>query len=152
MRSSMVGLTWKTAIPLQRNMPFRLPKLSIREENLAQDLELTFDYIRYCKVNGAAKDRMEIVEPYTTETTVEFTQIVNGIPVISQKRGRVRVSIDNDGRITRLQNDTRRIAGLSSHPRGSLPGPHETLRNAGIRVLPATSLAGMGAEVAGAAG
>jgi len=113
--------------PLKEEEAIRLAESFIREEKLAQNMELTFDHIRYCKVGGAAKKRRETVEPYTAETTVEFAQIVNGIPVISQKRGRIRVSIDNDGRITRLQNDTREIAGLSKYPKGSLPGPDEKL-------------------------
>lgn len=105
----------------------RIAEGFIREEKLDQNMELTFDHIRYSKVGGAAKARLQAVEPHTLEATVEFAQIVNGIPVISQKRGRVRISIDNDGRITRLQNDAREIAGLTKRPKGTVPGPDGVL-------------------------
>lgn len=106
----------------------RLAERFIGEERLAQDMDLAFDHIRYARTASAVKDQRETVEPYTTETTVEFTQVVNGVPVISQRRGRVRVSLDNDGRVTRLQNDTRAVASLSPLPRGMHDGPETSLR------------------------
>jgi len=117
----------KSRRSLKEDEAIHIAEKFIQEEKLAQDMELTFDHIRYCKMAGVGKDRQSVAEPYTAETTVEFTQVVNDIPVISQKRGKVRVSMDNDGKITRLQNDTRAIAGLSNHPKGSLPGPDAVL-------------------------
>lgn len=114
--------------PLKEEEAIRIAEGFIREDRLARDVDLEFDCIRYGRIGGADAKREEMVEPFTYETTVEFTQIVNGIPVISQKRGRLRISMDNDGKVTRLQNHARRIQGLTRYAKGSFPGPRMELR------------------------
>lgn len=73
-------------------------------------------------------------DPYTFESTVEFTQVVNGRPVLSPDRGRLRVSIDNDGRVTRVQDDLRPIQELTKLARETNADPNKHLRMAELDV------------------
>jgi hypothetical protein len=76
-----------------------------------QNHELTFDSIRLSYEAGGsveAKDRNGAIEgPYVTETTMQFKQLINDLPVRTPRVGHVAVSVDNDGIITRLDCSTR---------------------------------------------
>ncbi|GAG29023.1 unnamed protein product, partial [marine sediment metagenome] len=108
---------------LEEKNAVRIAESFIQEEGLSKNIDLVFDCIRFSKLSGGQPVKKGFEGPFTSETTVEFTQIVNDIPVISPKYGRIRVSIDNDGNITRLQNHTREILGLTKHSKGYYPGP-----------------------------
>lgn len=114
--------------PLAEDDAIAIAERFVRDEGLSRDVDLAFDCIRLGKLAGRSLRRKRLDGPHTTETTVEFTQVVNGVPVISQKRGRLRISIDNDGRVTRLQNHTREVEGLSRYAKGHFPGPGMPLR------------------------
>ncbi|MDQ3978101.1 MAG: DUF6345 domain-containing protein [Actinomycetota bacterium] len=62
-------------------------------------------------------------EPRVVETTVQFTQQINGLPVLLPGQGGVSVSVDNDGRVTSIRNTTRAIADISDRPMVAAAGP-----------------------------
>ena len=100
---------------------------SIGRFGVNQDHELTFDRVRLSYEAGGsaeAKDRSEAIEgPYVTETTVQFRQLINGLPVITPGVGQVAVSVDNDGSITSVNSSTRQVARLSDRPKNTTPVP-----------------------------
>jgi hypothetical protein len=118
----------KNTRPLSEDEAIRHAERFIGEEKLANNMDLVFDCLRYEKLGGAKKGKDYTVQSSTIETTVEFTQVINKLPVISQKRGKLRISMDNNGRITRLQNHTRPIQGMSKQGRLTQPGPEMSLR------------------------
>jgi hypothetical protein len=77
----------------------------------AQDL--TFDRM-LVKVDGGGSDEGdgERIEPRVTETVVQFTQVIDGIPVLGPGPGQLSVSLDNDGTVTGIRNASRGIAEL----------------------------------------
>jgi hypothetical protein len=65
----------------------------------------------------------ELVEPSVTSTVVQFRQVVNGIPIISQDSGALRVTVDNDGTIININSSLQTVESLSERARGVLPTP-----------------------------
>jgi hypothetical protein len=61
--------------------------------------------------------------PYITGTTVQFRQVINGLPIITPGVGEVRISIDNDGTVTRIQSSTRVVASLRDRPLNTTNAP-----------------------------
>jgi len=114
--------------PLSEDRAVKLAERHLAEYGLEDGLELTFDFVRYGKLAGGSKEGRERTEAFTGETTVEFTQIVNDTPVISPKAGRLRVTIDNDATVTRVENRTRPVAGLTRSSKETHPGPRQKLR------------------------
>lgn len=98
----------------------------VRELKLDQDVEVVFDRVRLAAEGGGAAKSAEAVDgPFVTETTVQFKQIINGLPVITPGIGEVHVSIDNDGRITSVHSSVRGVERLHesrpTEPGGSGP-------------------------------
>jgi hypothetical protein len=54
---------------------------------------------------------------------VQFRQMINGAPVVTQAAGDVRITLDNDGRLTRIENTTRKVDRLTDHPKATIPEP-----------------------------
>jgi hypothetical protein len=52
------------------------------------------------------------VEPSVTETTVQYKQVINGLPVVTPHAGSVSVTIDNDGTVTGVRSSVRQIEQL----------------------------------------
>jgi len=104
-----------------------------RATNIAQDFVqqhgldpqgLLLDGIRLaCEAGGSEEVSGQVEGPYTTETMVEFTQAINGLPVLLPGKGSLSVSIDNDGTVTGIRNSTRRIARLLDRPKNSPMAP-----------------------------
>jgi len=86
---------------------------------------LTFDRIMLSNEAGGEADSDQIEGPFTTETTVQFTQEINGIPVLLPGKGGVSVTVDNDGNVTELKNSTRRIERLTDRLKNAPPAPVE---------------------------
>lgn len=61
--------------------------------------------------------------PRAIETTFQFRQTVNGLPAITPGAGQVRLTVDNDGTITRLHNSTRQVDRLSERPKSTTATP-----------------------------
>jgi hypothetical protein len=96
----------------------------VQQQGLREDL--IFDRVRLaCEAGGSDVGSGERQGPYITETTVQFTQRINGLPVILPGKGGVTVSIDNDGNVTRLSNSTRAIETLSDKFKSSVVAPEE---------------------------
>lgn len=59
-------------------------------------------------------------DPEIVETIVQYRQLVDGIPSINSGNGLVRVTIDNDGKVTNIIDSTKKITDLSAKAKGSL--------------------------------
>ena len=87
-------------------------------EHTGKDTELQFHAIRLGKTcGGGTKGSGELDKEYVTDTTVEFRQVINGVPVINTDNGVVRVTIDNDGTITNFHNSVKKVLNLSNKPK-----------------------------------
>ncbi len=120
--------------PLDEDRAVDLAERHMSEFGLEENVELTFDFVRHTRIAGSTKAGRERVDPTVCETTVEFTQVVNDVPVISPRAGRVRIGLDNDGTITRVENRTRPVAGLTPQARQTQPGPGMKLRMRDLEV------------------
>jgi hypothetical protein len=95
--------------------------------------DITFDRVLYkYDCCGTAKGSGDIGTPRITETVVQFTQLIDGIPVIGPGEGKVSITLDNDENVTAVLDTTRRIDKLMDV--GSVPVLVDT---AGKRALAA---------------
>jgi hypothetical protein len=60
------------------------------------------------------------------EMVVQYRQLIDGIPVISPGSGSLRVAIDNDGNVTRVDGSLREVRGLSARGRTTPPEQPDT--------------------------
>jgi hypothetical protein len=75
--------------------------------------DITFDRVLYkYDCAGTSKGSGEIGRPRIVETVVQFTQLIEGIPVIGPGEGKVSITLDNDENVTAVQDTTRRIDKL----------------------------------------
>jgi Family of unknown function (DUF6345) len=96
----------------------------VRRYGLDQQAPLVFDRILVASEGGGtAGGSGQLEGPYTTGTTVQFRQVINGVPVITPGAGVVRISIDNDGRVTSVHSSVRAIEQLSERPMTTTPAP-----------------------------
>lgn len=95
----------------------------VGEHGLDRDVDIDFDVVRRTMVAGGAPDGGEPDEARVLETTVQFRQTINGLPVVSQDAGDVRITLDNDGSLTRIENTTRNVQQLSDRAKGGVSGP-----------------------------
>jgi hypothetical protein len=102
---------------------------SLGRFGLDQDVDLIFDRVRMSYAAGGSAEnkgsKIAIEGPYITETTIQFKQSINGLPVVTPGVGEVRVSVDNDGSLTNIQSSTRQVAQLSDHPKSTTSVPEE---------------------------
>lgn len=94
---------------------------------LNRDAQLVFDSVRYAmEAGGSAQGGGELLDPFVTETTVQFKQLINGLPVVTPGAGEVRVSVDNDGTVTRVADSTRTVDRLTRGNAQPTPAPDGT--------------------------
>ncbi len=75
--------------------------------------DITFDRVLHkYDCSGSTKGSGEIGTPRITETVVQFTQLIDGIPVIGPGEGKVAITFDNDANVTAVVDTTRRIDKL----------------------------------------
>ncbi len=87
-------------------------------EQIGKDADLQFHAIRLAKTcGGSTKGKGELDKEFVTDTTVEFRQVINGIPVVNNDNGVVRVTIDNDGTITSFHHSIKKVVNLSDKPK-----------------------------------
>jgi hypothetical protein len=99
---------------------------AVAEYGLNETVELAFDQIRHTMTAGAStKDRDHVAAPRAIETTVQFRQVINGLPTVGADLGLVQVSFGNDGRLTRIVDTTREIDRLSDRPLTTTTSPGE---------------------------
>ena len=96
----------------------------LREHGFDQE-GLALDHIMLSHEGGGTEDETQIEGPFVTETVVNFTQLINGVPVISPGKGYVSVTIDNDGTVTSIKNSTRGIDNLTDRFKGTPGAPDE---------------------------
>ena len=107
-----------------------LAEEAVRSHGLDTEIDLAFDRIRYTMTAGRpsegaieADDPQIFQPPRAVETTVQYRQTVNGLPTVTPGTGQVRVTVDNDGAVTRLHNSTRRLERLSDRPKTTTAAP-----------------------------
>jgi hypothetical protein len=84
---------------------------------------LVFDRVRLqFEAGGTAEGSGTLQEPVVTETVVQFTQSINGLPVLAPGRGQLSIGIDNDGRPTTIRNTLRPVDELTDRAR-RMPTP-----------------------------
>lgn len=99
---------------------------SLRRFGLRRNADLTFDRVRLEAEAGVnSKDSRETYGPFVTQTTVQFRQLINGLPVITPSAGTVRVSVDNDGTVTAMQSSIAPVERLSDRPKNTTSAPNE---------------------------
>lgn len=86
---------------------------------------ITFDRIMLSNEGGGEKETEQIEGPYVNETVVQFTQQINGIPVLLPGKGCVSVTVDNDETVTNLKNSVKSIKRLTEHLKNSSAAPEE---------------------------
>lgn len=87
-------------------------------EQIGADADLQFHAIRLAKTcGGSTKGKGELDKEFVTDTTIEFRQVINGVPVVNSDNGVVRVTIDNDGTITNFHNSVKKVLNLSNKPK-----------------------------------
>ena len=75
--------------------------------------DVTFDRVLYKYDRaGTTQGSGAIGDPRRCETVVQFTQLIDGIPVIGPGEGKVSVSLDNDQNVTAIVDRTRTVAKL----------------------------------------
>ena len=94
----------------------------IERLSLASDQELVLDrIIRSQLASGTSKGSGEVDSSQTTETILQYRQTIAGIPVISPDGGTLRVAVDNDGNIVRVEGSLRQVANLIDQGRLTPP-------------------------------
>jgi Family of unknown function (DUF6345) len=89
-----------------------------------------FDRVLHNWENGGSPEGSGTLEtPRVTETLIQFTQVINGLPVVTPGQGKVIVRVDNDGRILGVADTTRPVAGLADQITAPppLPGKMESI-------------------------
>ncbi|WP_224250128.1 DUF6345 domain-containing protein [Hyalangium gracile] len=95
--------------------------------------ELAFDRIihRY-ECSGSPQGSGILETPRIVETTIRFTQSIDGVPVVAPGLGSVAVTIDNDLNITSLVDRTRPVARAAERISMEPPIPGGNARAEGV--------------------
>jgi len=97
----------------------------VRQVGLGQD-GLQFDRLIHNWEGGGSAAGTGVLEPNRiTETIVQFTQMINGLPVVTPGQGKVIVRLDNDQRVLGVADSTHPVAGLADQV-VSVPTPQGT--------------------------
>lgn len=99
---------------------------ALQRYGLDQEVNLTLNSVRLAAHAGAASESSRQVDgPHISSTTVQFKQVINGVPVITPGKGEVRVTIDNDGMVTDVYASTRPVDQLVDRPRRTIATPRD---------------------------
>ena len=99
---------------------------AIKRYGLDKNVDLIFDCVRLSSEGGGSSEATGQLEgPFVTESTVQFRQVINDLPVLTPEAGTVRVSVDNDGSITAIHSLTRPIDRLVDRPKNTTSTPEE---------------------------
>lgn len=121
---------------MRMNHAIRKAQDVVRQFGLDRN-DITFDRVLHkYDCAGTAKGSGEIGEPRAVETVVQFTQMIDGVPVIGPGEGKVSVTIDNDENVTEVVDRTRAVAKLVQ---GFSAPPFETPRDSNAPPAPAAS-------------
>jgi hypothetical protein len=99
---------------------------AVSQYGLDDEVELVFDQVRHTmSAGGSTEDREDFAAPRAVETTVQYRQVINGLPTVGADQGLVEVSFDNDGQLTRLVSTARPVERLSDRPLTTTTSPGE---------------------------
>lgn len=96
---------------------------AVSRYGLDQIASLVRDRVVYSYEAGGSATGSQREGPYVTGTTVEFRQTINGVPIITEDRGLVRVTVDNDGNVTNIYSSLSAVESLSEQGRTRPPSP-----------------------------
>jgi hypothetical protein len=97
---------------------------AIERYGLNEEVELAPDRVRVEAEAGASVDSPDSIEgPFVTQTTVQFRQLINGLPVVTPNAGLTQVSLDNDGTVTAVRVLTRPVERLVDRPKNTVTEP-----------------------------
>ncbi len=120
----MPSLNYKNKKQLGEDKALKIAEKYIRQHKLGNGEELQFDMIRLSKTCGSAtKEGADTADEYVTDTTIQYKQIINGVPAVNQNQGIVSVTIDNDGIVTNMLSSVKKIARLSKNPKSMMIDP-----------------------------
>lgn len=89
-----------------------------------QGADLVYDSVRVDKAQGGTTNGSgRIEDAYVTDTTVIFRQAHKDIKSINNNHGLVMMTYDNDGKLTRIHNSTRKVIGTTRNPQRVAPNP-----------------------------
>ncbi|MVN20506.1 DUF6345 domain-containing protein [Mucilaginibacter arboris] len=115
--AKLANVNFENRRQLDQNKARQTAEQYMREQ-LGKDTELQFQAVRLGKTcGGSTKGSGKLDEEYVTDTTIEFRQVINGVPVVNTDNGVVRVTIDNDGTITNFHNSVKKVLNLSNKPK-----------------------------------
>jgi hypothetical protein len=106
---------------------------AVRRFNLDADSPLILDRIVAMREAGSKEDGSEAVAPRTTQTMVQYRQIIDGVPVITPGAGVIRVFLDNDGSVTTVQSNTRSVDELTNRAQSTTGEPSAPSRSGNRR-------------------
>lgn len=89
---------------------------AIRRYGLDAEGPLVLDRVVEVHEAGASRDFEVTEDTRTVETVVQYRQFVNGIPILSDGAGLVRVWVDNNGVVNKIQTSTRAVVNLTDSP------------------------------------
>lgn len=99
---------------------------AVQRYGLDREVTLTLNSVRLAAHAGAASESSGQVDgPHISSTTIQFKQVINGIPVITPGKGEVRITIDNDGAVTDVHASTRPVDQLVDRPRRTIATPRD---------------------------
>ncbi|MET7397887.1 DUF6345 domain-containing protein [Dactylosporangium sp. NPDC005572] len=87
---------------------------AVEQYRLAENVDLVLDRIRYDRHAGQSAD--ERVDDAVREITVDFVQVIDGVPVVGADGGRVHVRVDNEGTVTGISDSTHQVRDLRDQP------------------------------------
>jgi hypothetical protein len=90
------------------------------------DLKATHVYKGYA-CSGSTKGSGSVDDVKTVETMIDFRQYINGVPVINAGSGKVRITIDNDGKITNALIAVKPVKGFESSLNGKKQPPDPSM-------------------------
>jgi len=109
---------------LPESEALKIAEKEIARHQLHAGEKYELDVIRLSKTAGSATGPSAVADhEHVTDTTVQFRQVINGIPSVNADAGLIRVTIDNDGTVTHLHSSVKRIAKLQSHPKSASIDP-----------------------------
>jgi hypothetical protein len=98
------------------------------------ELKATHVYNGYA-CSGSPKGSGKIDDTKTIETIIDFRQYINGVPVINSGSGKVRITVDNDGKITDAYIAVKPVKGFKSSSEGKKQPADPNLKKAGKKKL-----------------
>lgn len=124
--TAVLGATnYKNTTALSQDKAISMAEKAITELKFkGNGVDLVFDSLRIDKGQaGTSKGSGTIEDAYITDTTVIFRQVHQGIRSINNNHGLVMLSYDNDGKLTRIHNSTKKIIGVNSKSQAHINDP-----------------------------